>query len=66
MADAPFGKVMGLSIIRFNSARTASTTDSEVKCVAGITLNNTTDHTISYRFYIKDDRWYVEARITDF
>jgi hypothetical protein len=65
MADAPFGKVMGLAILRFNSTQTTSRTDSEVQCVGKITLNNATDHTISYRFYIKGDRWYVEARITD-
>jgi hypothetical protein len=59
IANAPLGKIAGVSIIRWNSTSTVSSSSTEVRCSGNVTLNNATDRDVAYKFYIQDGRIYV-------
>lgn len=66
MADAPFGKVLGLSIIEFRAIRTISRSDAEVRCGATVSLNNASTRELSYSFETRGNQVFVKAQVSGF
>jgi hypothetical protein len=62
-ADAPLGKVMGLSIADFGHAQTISKSDSSVRCSARVTLTNNTVHLLGYEFHFQGGQVFVQAKL---
>jgi hypothetical protein len=66
LANAPIGKVMGISIESFDVIRSDSANAKVVRCSADVTLNNATKHRAEFSFSARDDgNYWVEARIVD-
>lgn len=66
LASAPIGKVMGISVITFNSITTEQSDENIVKCHAQVTLSNDTEHRLEYSFTRQDNnQYFIKARITD-
>ena len=66
LANAPFGKILGLSIVSFDEIRTDDSTNTVVKCSADVTLNNNTRHQLIYSFTKRDDgNYWIEAKLAD-
>ena len=66
MADAPFGKVLGLSIIEFRTIRTVSRSDAEVRCGATVSLDNASTRELSYSFETRGGQVFVKAQVSGF
>lgn len=66
LANAPIGKVMGISIESFDVIRSNYADAKVVRCSADVTLNNATKHKAEFSFSARDDgNYWVEARIID-
>ncbi|MGE4483379.1 hypothetical protein [Acidocella sp.] len=63
IAKAPMGKLLGLSIISWDSETQISSTESEEECQASITMNNGQEYQAAYKFYLKGDQIFVEFRL---
>jgi hypothetical protein len=66
LANAPIGKVMGISIGSFDVIRSDYADAKIVRCSADVTLNNATKHKAVFSFSARDDgNYWIEARIID-
>jgi hypothetical protein len=66
LANAPIGKVIGISIESFDAIRSDYTDNKVVRCSADVTLNNATKHKVVFSFSARDNGTYwIEARIVD-
>jgi hypothetical protein len=66
LANAPIGKVMGISIESFDVIRSDYADAKVVRCSADVTLNNATKHKAEFSFSARDDgNYWVQARIID-
>ncbi len=64
LANAPIGKVMGISVASFDAIQTDYQDDKVVRCSADVTLNNNTKHKLTFSFTARDDsNYWVEAKI---
>ena len=63
IANAPTGKIYGLSIVRFTDIMTVSDSPYRVECHAYVDLNNATQHGFAYSFYWDQSQFMVDARI---
>ena len=61
LANAPFGKVLGLSVVEYRDAHTVYTSETQVFCEATVTLNNTVKTQMSYSFELRDGKLWVKA-----
>lgn len=65
-ANAPLGKVMGLSIVSFSTIQSSQSNAKLVGCTASVTLSNNTKHQLIYSFTAREgDTYWVEARLAD-
>jgi hypothetical protein len=66
LANAPIGKVIGISIESFDAIRSDYADDKIVRCSADVTLNNATKHKVVFSFSARDNGTYwIEAQIVD-
>ena len=63
IANAPLGRVRGISVIEYKNIETVSTTPTEVHCKAGALLNNSFTKPISYSFTNEDNRLMVRFQL---
>ncbi len=63
LANAPFGKVMGLSIIEIASARETGKSTNRIECDGMATLNTGANRKVVYSFEIRNETVWVQAQV---
>jgi len=62
VAQAPIGRVRGISIVAYDSVATVSTTPERVVCSASALLNDSTTRNVTYQFWKRGSDMMVEFR----
>lgn len=58
--SSQYRRNLGLSIVSIDHMQTVDYASDGIHCSAQVYLNNATEHTINYRFFLKNDEAYTE------
>jgi hypothetical protein len=65
LESIPLLKLTGVTVLQFSAPETLSREADEVRCRARVMLTSSTDEIVAFRYFRRDGRAFVEARITD-
>jgi hypothetical protein len=56
IANAPIGRTLGISVVKYKNIKTESSTPTEIHCKADAELNNSLTKSVSYSFTDEDNQ----------